>query len=148
MNPIAGGMRMRRGFHLIALALLLVGIGVAQETPKHAIDKALEACLDKNQSTAGMVECEDKAYLKWDKELNRLYAELMKKISPDAKAALKDAQVQWLKFRDSEFKLLDGIYDKLEGTMYRPMRVDSRLEIVKRRALELNSHLELLKDSQ
>jgi len=95
-----------------------------------------------------MVECEDKAYDKWDKELNRLYTELMKKVSPDAKATLKEAQVQWLKFRDSEFKLLDAIYAKLDGTMYIPMHIDSRMEVVKRRALELQSHLELLKDSQ
>jgi uncharacterized protein YecT (DUF1311 family) len=139
---------MRKEFCLITIVLSLLGIGYAQETPKHAIDKALDACLDKNQSTAGMVECEDKAYDKWDKELNRLYGELMKKISPDAKATLKEAQVQWLKFRDAEFKLQDALYSKLEGTMYIPMRADSRMQLVKKRALELKSHLDLLKDSQ
>jgi len=40
---------------------LLATVGVAQEPAQHPIDKALEACVDKNGSTAGMVECTDKA---------------------------------------------------------------------------------------
>jgi hypothetical protein len=40
------------------------------------------------------------------------------------------------------------IYARLEGTMYIPMRADSRMQLVKNRALELKSHLDLLKESQ
>lgn len=140
--------KINKGFHLIAIVVLLSGISYAQEPSKHPIDKALEACLDKNSSTAGMVDCIGKAYDKWDKELNRVYAELMKRLSPDARAKLKEAQLQWLKFRDSEFKLQEGIYSKLEGTMYIPMSADSRMQVVKNRALELKSYLDLLKESQ
>ena len=139
---------MRNGFHLIAIVLSMWAISYAQETPKHPIDKALDACLEKDSTTAGMANCVGKAYEKWDKELNRLYAELMKKLSADARTKLKEAQLQWLKFRDSEFKLQDGIYSTLEGTMYRPMRVDSRMQLIKNRALELKSYLDLLKESQ
>lgn len=131
---------------LLVVVLLMSGIGHAQETPKHPIDKALEACLDKDSTTAGMTNCIGKAYEKWDKELNRIYAELMKKLSPEGKVNLKDAQLQWLKFRDSEFKLQDSIYSTLEGTMYIPMRASDRMELVKKRAVELKSHLELLKE--
>jgi len=80
--------------------------------------------------------------------LNTLYAELMNRLSPDTKAKLKEAQLQWLKFRESEFKLQDGIYSKLEGTMYISMRADSRMQLVKNRALELKSYVDLLKESQ
>jgi uncharacterized protein YecT (DUF1311 family) len=136
------------GFPLIVIVLLMSAIGDAQETPKHPIDKALDACLDKDSTTAGMTNCIGKAYEKWDKELNRIYAELMKKLSPEGKANLKDAQLQWLKFRDSEFKLQDSVYSTLEGTMYIPMRASDRMEVVKKRAVELKSHLELLKEAQ
>jgi len=139
---------MRRGINLIAILFSMCAISFAQETAKHPIDKALDACLDKNTSTAGMTNCIGEAYGKWDRELNRLYAELMKRLGADGKSTLKEAQVQWLKFRDAEFKLLDGIYDKLEGTMYIPMRASDRMEPVKNRALELKAHLELLKESQ
>ena len=136
----------RKGFHLIVIVCAMWTMSYAQETSKHPIDKALDACLDKNSSTAGMTNCIGGAYEKWDKELNRLSAELMKRLGPDGKATLKEAQVQWLKFRDSEFKLLDDIYSKLEGTMYIPMRASDRMELVKKRAVELKSHLELLKE--
>jgi len=138
----------RKAFHLIAVGLLLSVTIYSQQTPQHPIDKALEACLDKDSTTAGMVDCIGKAYDKWDKELNRVYAELMKRLSPDARTKLKEAQVQWLKFRDAEFQMQGGIYSKLEGTMYIPMSADSRMQVVKNRALELKSYLDLLKDAQ
>jgi len=50
---------------------------VSQEPSQHPIDKALDACTDKNGSTAGMVQCTDKAYAAWDKELNKNYGLLM-----------------------------------------------------------------------
>src|SRR5205807_4627277 len=96
---------MRRGINLIAILFSMCAISFAQETAKHPIDKALDACLDKNTSTAGMTNCIGEAYGKWDRELNRLYAELMKRLGADGKSTLKEAQVQWLKFRDAEFKL-------------------------------------------
>jgi len=80
--------------------------------------------------------------------LNRVYAELMKRLIPEGTATLKEAQVQRLKFRDSEFKLQVGIYSTLEGTMCIPTRASDRMELVKKRALELKSYLDLLKEQQ
>jgi len=122
-------------------------ISMAQEPTQHPIDKALDACIDKNGSTAGMVECTDKAYAAWDKELNRNYGELMRALNPRQKEALKLAQLEWIKYRDLEFKSIDSIYDTLQGTMYIPMRISAHLEVIKKRALELSNYLELIKDS-
>lgn len=126
--------------------LLLASVAGAQEQTQHPIDKALEACIDKNGSTAGMVECTDKAYAAWDKELNRNYAELIRALKLKQKEALRLAQLEWIKYRDMEFKLIDSIYDTLEGTMYIPMRIDARLEVIKKRALELKGHLDLFQE--
>jgi len=61
----------------LAFALLLGTVTIAQDQPQHPIDKALDACIEKNGSTAGMVQCTDRAYASWDKELNQNYGELM-----------------------------------------------------------------------
>ena len=135
---------MTRLFLALLSAVLLSTISVAQEQPTHPIDKALEACIDKNGSTAGMVECTDKAFAAWDKELNKSYTELMRAMKPSQKESLRLAQLEWIKYRDLEFKLIDSIYDRMEGTMYIPMRIDSRMEVVKKRALELKGFFELI----
>jgi len=127
--------------------LLLASLSTAQEPTQHPIDKALDACIDKNGSTAGMVECTDKAYAAWDKELNKNYGELMRALKPKQKEALRLAQLEWIKYRDLEFKSIDSIYDTMEGTMYIPMRISAHLEVIKKRTLELKDRLDLIKDS-
>lgn len=102
--------------------LMLAMIAIAQEQTQHPIDKALEACTDKNGSTAGMVECTDKAYAAWDKELNKSYGDLMRTLKPSQKETLRLAQLEWIKYRDLDFKLIDSVYDTIQGTMYIPMR--------------------------
>ena len=128
---------------LFSVFLLATGAS-AQEPAPHSIDKALEACIDKNGSTAGMVECTDKAYAAWDKELNKNYGELMRALKPAQKEALRLAQLEWIKYRDVNFKFIDSVYDTMDGTMYIPMRIDSRMEVVKKRALELKGFVDLV----
>jgi uncharacterized protein YecT (DUF1311 family) len=127
----------------LAYPLATASGSVPQEPTQHPIDKALDACIDKNGSTAGMVECTDKAYAAWDKELNKNYGELMRTVKPKQKEALRLSQLEWIKHRDLEFKSIDSIYDTLEGTMYIPMRISSHVEVIKKRALELKDRLDL-----
>src|SRR4030081_3905031 len=127
---------------------LLATVSIAQEPAQHPIDKALEACIDKNGSTAGMGEGTDKAYAAWDKELNKNYGELMRTLKPSQKEALRLAQLEWIKYRDLDFKLIDSLYDTMQGTMYIPMRVDARMEVVKQRAQELKGYLDLIQEGE
>jgi len=135
-------------FALACLSCLLGAASgsVTQDQPQHPIDKALEACIDKNGSTAGMVQCTDTAYAAWDKELNKNYGELMRSVKPPQKEALRLAQLEWIKYRDLDFKLIDSLYDTMQGTMYIPMRIDARMEVVKKRALELRGFLDLFRE--
>jgi len=128
----------------LVFVLLLATVSIAQEQTQHPIDKALEACIDKNGSTAGMVECTDKAYAAWDKELNKNYSELMRTLKPKQKEALRLAELEWIKYRDLDFRLIASIYDTMDGTMYIPMRIDARMEVVKKRALQLKGFLDLI----
>ena len=127
---------------------LLATVSFGQEPTQHPIDKALEACIDKNGSTADMVECTDKAYAAWDKELNKNYFELMRALKPAQKEPFRLAQLEWIKYRDLDFKSIDSIYDTMQGTMYIPMRVSARLEVVKKRALELKDYRDLVQEGE
>lgn len=135
-------------YALLLLTLFLPTIVCAQDTPSHPIDRSLEVCTEKDPSTAGMVRCIDIAYKKWDEELNKNYQTLMRKLKPAGKQLLKTAQLNWITYRDNEFKLLDSIYDTLQGTMFIPMRIDQKMQIVKQRALALVSHLDLLSENE
>ena len=135
-------------YTLLVVTLIIPTIVSAQTRRVHPIDKALEACIEKDPSTAGMVGCTDIAYKKWDQELNKNYQNLMSKLKPAGKQLLKQSQLTWIAFRDHEFKLIDSLYDDLQGTMYIPMRYDERMEIVKLRALALAAHLDTWNESE
>jgi uncharacterized protein YecT (DUF1311 family) len=139
---------MTRLFLILLFILLLATISVAQEQAQHPIDKALEACIDKNGSTAGMVECTDKAYAAWDKELNKNYVELMRILKAGQKETLRLAELEWIKYRNLDFRLIDSVYDTMQGTMYIPMRIDARMEVIKKRALQLKGFLDLVTEGE
>lgn len=135
---------MTKLFFVLASVLLLATVSIAQDQARHPIDKTLEACIDKNGSTAGMVECTDKAFGEWDKELNKNYGALMSALKAKQKEALRIAQLEWIKYRDLQFKFIDSVFDTLDGTMYIPMRISSRMALIKKRALELKDYLNLV----
>jgi hypothetical protein len=45
-----------------------------------------------------------------------------------------------------DFKFIDTVYDTMGGTMYIPMRIDGRMEVIKKRALELKGFIDLVKE--
>ena len=135
---------MTKLFIALLSVFLCATFSVAQEQIQHPINKALEACIEKNGSTAGMVECTDKAYAAWDKELNKNYGALMSALKPKQKEALRIAQLNWIRYRDLQFKFIDSVFDTLDGTMYIPMRISSRMQVIRKRALELKDYLNLV----
>ena len=108
-----------------------------EERKKHPIDVKIDAMIEKDGSTHGQIRAMDAAYKLWDAELNRVYKKLYSELHSAGKSRLQASQRAWITFRDAEFKFLDAVYGKLDGTMYLPMRVASRVELVKRRAQEL-----------
>ena len=51
----------------------------------------------------------------WDQELNRVYAELFQKLPTQDQAILKQSEQEWLKFRDSNRKLIGEVYGQARG---------------------------------
>ena len=126
----------------ITLSLTLTAQDNKQDNP---IDKRLKHCLDSTQSTTlSMIECTYQAYTEWDQELNKYYKLLLKEFGESQSSVLlKSAQISWLSYRDKEFGLIDKIYDN-DGTMWGPIRVNRRMEIVRSRALELKEYYEIM----
>jgi len=96
-----------------------------------------------NYTTAGMLNCSSQALDKWDKELNRVYKELIKELSPEEKELLKQSQLQWIKFRDAEFKWIEGFYNSREETMFPVMEMGEKLHLVSERVKVLEGYLYL-----
>ncbi len=130
------------------LLLLSATVVCSQESTPHPIDKAYEACTEKNPTTGGLVECAETAFKKWDQELNKNYQTLLRKLKPAGKQILITSQRSWINYRDNEFKLIDSLYDELQGTMYIPMRYDEKMQFVKQRTLALAAHLDTLSESE
>lgn len=130
---------------IIIMVLFTNRVVLAQEEKKHPIDVWLENCIEKDSSTAGMIKCSGKAYEMWDKEMNKVYQKLMKKLSPEEKELLKESQKQWLKFRDAEFKFIDNLYLGI-ATMIPVMKYGQKLDILKQRTLQLKEYLNDVND--
>ena len=127
---------------LAASLLLYLAASLSHAASPH-IDKYLESCIAADPSTAGMTNCTYGAYSLWDKELNITYKNLMSSLPSIEQQALRIAQRQWVAFRDAEFKAIDALYKRKDGTMYIPMRVANRLEILKTRVLQLQDYRSL-----
>jgi uncharacterized protein YecT (DUF1311 family) len=111
---------------------------------KHPLDLWLDGCTQRDPSTRGMNECLAQAYAGWDQELNRTYRELLSRLDEASQDALRESQRAWIAFRDREFTLLDKLYGSMEGTMYVTMRLADRVDLIKRRTLELQSYADVL----
>ena len=127
---------------LLALAMPLR----ADDEKKHPIDQAMEAAIDRDSSTAGMVQAVSKANKDWDKEMNDLYQDLKKTMKPEEWAALVAAQKAWIVYRDAQKKSIVETYGHMDGTMYIPMSASAVMEITKDRALFLKSLKELISE--
>ncbi len=137
----------KQGIWLLAGLLLLP---VRAEPKVHAVDQSLESCLAEatNASTSGIRACIDRAYSQWDREMNRVYQALIKKLNPQSRKLLQESQRSWIKQRDLEFKFVNSVYNRFDGTLYIPMRANESAEFVKQRTLQLQHYLDLLTEHE
>jgi len=133
---------------IILCAVVSMNAAEAAESElKHPIDIWLEHCINSNPTTAGMNTCTAEAINKWDKDINKVYKELMSGLSVKQKAALKMSQVAWLKYRDEEYSFLDNFYSQFQGTMWSNVLMGKKLSIIKQRTLMLQFYLKNLKEN-
>lgn len=134
---------------LAAAALVLAISGSppalhAAEGVSHPIDRTMEACIDADASTAGMVTCTVAAEQAWDEELNDAYRDLMGRLDGEGKDLLRAAQRAWIAQRDAEFAFQGWMRGELDGTMWGPVIAGLRMSYVRSRALQLRNYRETL----
>lgn len=129
---------------LVLFAFLLLPVLSFGQEKEHPIDTWYNKCIEDDGSTMGMIACADSSAVLWDIELNKNYNLLMDMLGETAKEDLRDAQREWMKFRDKEWKAISSyyeyVYEIMEGgTMYPMLAAGARAEVVRKRALELKS---------
>jgi uncharacterized protein YecT (DUF1311 family) len=133
----------------LCVLLALCFCGAASGAP-HPLDGEIEKCMNDDPSTQGTIQCANMGKKKWDGELNRAYNELMKLLPKEGQALLRTAQRAWIPWRESEYKLLGGvyltIYNNLDGgTMWLVANAIAEMDVVRERTLELIAYTEELK---
>jgi uncharacterized protein YecT (DUF1311 family) len=78
----------------------------------------------------------------WDKELNRVWRELMAELPAAAKEPLRVAQRKWIAFRDAELEALASAYGAMPGTMFLVMQADAASTLTRDRVRQLEALLE------
>lgn len=129
---------------LVALLTLLFPCSMRadDEEKKHPIDVALEAAMEKDPSTAGMVRALGIARDKWDKEMNATYKKLKETMEADDFKQLVAAQKAWLAYRDAQVEQVGNYFGKKEGTINRVTAASLITDLTKSRALFLKSLLD------
>ena len=131
---------------LLLLVALVPGPALAA-TPADATAAALARCLDAadNASTAGQTQCEADAAHAYDRRMNIAYTALMRTLPAPAAQRLRLAQRAWLAFRSAEADARLALYSTRSGTMYVPMAAASATNLVRDRALQLETYLRIMR---
>ena len=113
------------------------------EEDLHPIDKAERECISKNMTTAGMSNCSYKAMDSWFKEIDK-YINLLKNVTSEEEYNnILEAQTQWKKYQEAEFKAISILINK-QGTIYQNILAGKERSLVKQRAHDLKSFYEYL----
>ena len=108
------------------------------------IERLLKLKMDLDYSTLGMREATNEAEEAYDLLLNKYYKFLLNKLEANDKAILQEAQRNWIKFRDSEFALVNLMDDEKYsdgGTIQQVINSATYFGITKQRLIELKNHL-------
>jgi hypothetical protein len=119
-----------------------------ESEPEDRIDKAHRECVDRDWTTAGMLRCAQVELLQRQHELEEVQSEfvkmLEKRFDPDTLKAFHKARSRWEKYRDEEFKFIDEMFRQIDGTMFLPIRITEKSEIVHRRSKQLRATMDLM----
>lgn len=119
------------------LLLVSCALPVFAQSPAQKIDAQLEQCQNKAQTTLDTRECYNQATAAWDSELNTQYQALLKESPESVRHALRDSQRQWVKYKDSYNDAINAFYLQQQGTIWPVIAADSRMNVIKDKAMDL-----------
>lgn len=126
--------------------LFFSATAIAQESEKHPIDKQVDALFENAKSRSDEQAAYTKGLVLWDKEMNRVYGELIKGLSKEAAAFLKKSQRTWLTLRGQQVAYLDEFYKALSGTMHLTSHAYAVMDVTRQRTLSLTRQLKYIDD--
>jgi len=132
----------RKGDTVIYAALSVVADDEADEI--HPLDKEYNAELAKSRTNEKNIIRRFEP--KWDAELNRLYKEMLAGLNPQAAAALKTSQREWIKYRDAQFKMIGALFNEgVAPSMYIGFSMYARMNVTRQRVLDLTHRWKIYK---
>jgi uncharacterized protein YecT (DUF1311 family) len=133
---------------LLLPALVFIVCTALQAAPvkKDPIDIAMDRAMEKNPSTAGMVQAAAQADEQWQKEIDRALAKLKKEMTAEQSKALQASQQAWRAYRDKELETQGALYGAMQGTVWRPVAASKAMELNRERALLLRHYIETLSE--
>ena len=121
------------------LWMTAAGLLLCTSAQAHPIDGALDRCLDSAGTTVAMTACYRDASKAWDSEMNRAYSQLMKNLTGTPKEKLRNAQRQWLAYRDSWQSASADYFTQTQGTLAQISISAQGVALVRNQALMLQS---------
>ena len=94
--------------------------------------RRVDECMQKDSSTAGMIQCIDAEFAIQDKLLNQNYKKAMSVLNDENKKKLKDIQRKWVAYKEAKCPFVPPM-----GTLYAVTAADCYLQMTKERAREL-----------
>jgi len=86
-----------------------------------------------------MNQCAGKAYRAADETMNQVYGKLFSMLNDDEKAQLREAQLAWLKYRDTNCEF---VADEYKGGSIRPLiQATCLADMTKKRTTELKTQI-------
>ena len=129
---------------ILLLGMLLAGAIVFAGKYEDGMTERMKVVEEKFQpdlesgSTDGMLNASYKLTAEWEKEMNKVYELILKKLPAKEKTKFKSEQQKWLKNRESQVQKAYDKYTKEEGPrMAGELAASERLSITKERVLEL-----------
>jgi uncharacterized protein YecT (DUF1311 family) len=128
---------------LTVIMFCFLNLAFGQTHEEHPIDIELQNCLDssENYTTKVMTDCVVRATEKWDVELNKSYQKLLTLLTAGQKEKLKIAQRNWVEYRVKEVEFSNQLYSDMQGTMWIPVAAQTKLDLTRKRTIELESYI-------
>ena len=129
---------------LLIAGLLLLGVTVFAGNYENELTERMKAAEEKAQTgwdsgvRADMINASLDLDTEWEKEMNKVYDLILKKLPAKEQSKFKDEQSKWLKDREIKVQKAYNKYTEEEGPrMAGELAASERLSITKERALEL-----------
>lgn len=123
----------RLGGLLVAVVML-----IAMGSPVRLFGQT--AACSSETTTAGMRECENLRYERAQKDVDTVYAELMKKLDDAGRVKLRSAQTAWAQFRQAEAEFEA---DQARGGTLAPLiKITVMADLTEARVSELKKSLQ------